>query len=179
MKFPWTHFGLSVLLSQLVGCGEVVNVQNRVPRVSDLSLCLEDNRLIWLVGIRDAEGDPTDVAIRMNTSDMDGVEALSTGTATVSPGPFGDGLVGLSSGRDGVLRAIEWARCAEDGGACVLPSTIRELAGSSNCTCVRAVEEVAMLPSFTIELRDRSGARSTAAFDTGLRVSSTCPPTLP
>ena len=84
-----------ILLTQLVACDDVVNVQNRAPFVSDIDVCHDDGRLFWEVQLGDPEEDPTDVALILDVpSDANGIIA-SGPRATVGPGPAGVGLVGL------------------------------------------------------------------------------------
>ncbi|MEE2786642.1 MAG: hypothetical protein VX589_04830 [Myxococcota bacterium] len=159
-----------------VGCDEVVNVENRSPRLTELAVCKRDGQVLWQIGIGDTESDPTDVVIRLDTSGLPGIQSTDRGASTVTPGQFGDGLVGLTSTPEGVLHTIAWAICGEGATLCKLGSSITSIAGDGNCSCVDSLDELTeVLPAVRIELRDRAGAASSLIFDDGLPITTQCP----
>ena len=118
MKHQWLMRLQVFVIFTLAACDEVVMVENSPPRVTELTVCKQGDRLLGLSALVMRIG-PTDVAIRLNAEQALGISAAESGISTVSPGQFGDGLVGLTSSqlakndRVGDLRA-KWSDLRDD-----------------------------------------------------------------
>ena len=178
MKHQWLMRLQVFVIFTLAACDEVVMVENSPPRVTELTVCKQGDRLLWLVGIGDAESDPTDVAIRLNAEQALGISAAESGISTVSPGQFGDGLVGLTSSPTGEVHTIEWAACKPSGATCAVTASVADLAGDENCSCLQEPPEIETMPAFSILLRDHAGTESAVTFDASVPIYAQCPVTV-
>lgn len=88
------------LLASIVGCDEVVDVENLAPQVEAVGWCTVDARTFLVLRLIDREQDSIDLTLR----------AASCGGCELETGGAGDGLRGLqsTSGEPGALHRIEW-----------------------------------------------------------------------
>ena len=158
----------------IIGCGEVINVQNRAPSIAEVDVCAEGGDIFWNVRLADPEGDPTDIAIILDVSKEDEEITATSRQATMAPGPQGVGLVGLTTDDETRTHRIQWAVCDSSSAKCALTAQIIDLGGSEACACLNGAFTANQTPPLTIRLMDRQDSRSDLAFPEGLPVANSC-----
>ena len=157
----------------LNGCSSDTDIDlaETIPDVKEVSLCRADGRVYIDILVSEPSEQPTSIAIK--------VDSLSDGLSSdgesglIAPGPYGEGLSGLTSSAMGIRHRIEWLHCESDL-ECTLPPDIVELGGQTECVCVSDVDMFHVLQSMTVLAVNRFEKIDTRTFS-DLEVTSPCP----
>ena len=165
---------LMIALLVFVGCGTDTDIDlaKTSPEIGSVEVCTLDGRVFIDLLVLEPSKQPTSIALKVESTD-DELTATDGTMGLIAPGPFGEGLSGLTTHPDGRWHRIEWNQC-EESSKCSLPSDIADLGGSRSCVCVNNVEMFHVLQSMEVVARNRLGNTYTETI-TDIEVAPSCP----